>query len=151
VPRYCFTLQVDPTHLAEYRRRHAAVWPDMLRALNGAGWQHYTLHLREDGLLVGVVDADDLAAAQQAMEVTEVNARWQADMAPFFAGLDDGRPDRGFAVLPMIFDLDAQLGDLPERSPGHPAAIETSTPAAASTPAATDEPTRASPERTDVR
>ena len=29
--RVCFQLQVDPDRLAEYRDRHAAVWPDMLR------------------------------------------------------------------------------------------------------------------------
>jgi L-rhamnose mutarotase len=29
VRRICFTLQVDPARLEEYRRRHAAVWPEM--------------------------------------------------------------------------------------------------------------------------
>ena len=47
-------------------------------------------------------------AAQAAMETTSVNARWQADMAPFF-DLPDGRPDRGMHVLDLVFDLDAQL------------------------------------------
>jgi L-rhamnose mutarotase len=42
------------------------------------------------------------------MEETAVNARWQADMAPFF-DLPDGRPDRGMHVLDLVFDLDAQL------------------------------------------
>lgn len=109
MPRYCFTLQVDPDRLEEYRERHAAVWPEMLVALRDAGWRHYTLHLRSDGLLVGVVHADDLAAAQAAVGATEVNARWQSEMAPFFADLPSGRPDLGFAVLDTVFDIDAQL------------------------------------------
>jgi L-rhamnose mutarotase len=109
VPRVCFTLQVRPDRLEEYRARHAAVWPDMLRALRDAGWRDYQLFLREDGLLVGTLVTDDLAAAQAAMETTEVNARWQADMAPFF-DLPEGRPDRGMHVLDLVFDLDAQLG-----------------------------------------
>jgi L-rhamnose mutarotase len=109
VPRVCFTLQVRPDRLAEYRERHAAVWPEMLRALKDAGWQDYQLFLRADGLLVGTVVTDDLAAAQAAMEATAVNARWQADMAPYF-DLPDGRPDRGMHVLDLVFDLDAQLG-----------------------------------------
>lgn len=107
--RYCFTLQVRPEGLAEYRLRHAAVWPEMLRALRAAGWREYTLHLREDGLLVGVVHAEDLATAQAAMATTEVNARWQGEMAPFFADLPGGRPDEGFTVLETVFDLEAQL------------------------------------------
>ncbi|HET9901519.1 MAG TPA: L-rhamnose mutarotase, partial [Actinomycetes bacterium] len=52
--RVCFTLQVRPDRLDEYVQRHASVWPDMLRALHNAGWHDYTLHLRYDGLLVGV-------------------------------------------------------------------------------------------------
>ncbi|MFB9376528.1 L-rhamnose mutarotase [Kineococcus gynurae] len=107
--RHCFTLQVDPRRLEEYRKAHAAVWPEMLEALRDAGWGHYTLHLREDGLLVGVVETDDLGRAQAAMEATDVNARWQAAMAGLFADLPDGRPDRALEVLPTIFDIDAQL------------------------------------------
>ena len=91
--RVCFTLQVRPERLAEYRQRHAAVWPEMLAALRDAGWHDYSLFLRDDGLLVGYLQTDDLAAAQAAMEATDVNRRWQAEMAPFFVDLPDGRPD----------------------------------------------------------
>ncbi|MDQ2583763.1 L-rhamnose mutarotase [Saccharothrix yanglingensis] len=107
--RVCFTLRVDPARLDEYRARHADVWPEMLVALRDAGWRSYTLHLAEDGLLVGVLETDDLAAAQAAMEATEVNRRWQAGMAEFFPDLADGRADRGLRVLEEVFDLDAQL------------------------------------------
>ena len=107
--RYCFLLQVRPDRLAEYRERHRAVWPEMLAALRDTGWRNYSLHLREDGLLVGYVEADDLAAAQRAMAGTEVNARWQAEMAPFFADLDGRAPDEGFLVLEEIFHLEDQL------------------------------------------
>jgi L-rhamnose mutarotase len=113
VPRVCFTLQVRPDRLAEYRARHAAVWPDMLRALRDAGWRDYQLFLREDGLLVGIVETDDLAAAQAAMDATEVSARWEADMAPFFA-LPSGRDGRDKIELPLVFDLGAQLAALDE-------------------------------------
>jgi L-rhamnose mutarotase len=108
--RVCFTLQVDPARVEEYRAAHAQVWPEMLRALRDAGWRDYTLHLRPDGLLVGTLDTDDLQAAQQAMQSTGVNRRWQAEMAPFFPDLaDGGRPDTGMQVLDQVFDLDEQL------------------------------------------
>lgn len=109
MPRVCFTLQVDPSRLEEYRARHAAVWPEMLAALRDAGWRDYTLHLREDGLLVGVLVTDDFAAAQAAMERTDVNRRWQAEMAQFFPQLADGRADRGMRVLDEVFNLEAQM------------------------------------------
>ncbi|MGM1057658.1 L-rhamnose mutarotase [Saccharothrix sp. Mg75] len=105
----CFTLRVDPERLDEYRARHAEVWPEMLAALRDAGWRSYTLHLADDGLLVGVLETDDFAAARAAMEATDVNRRWQAEMAGFFPDLADGRADRGVRVLDEVFDLDAQL------------------------------------------
>ena len=105
--RICFQLQVHPEHIASYRARHAAVWPEMLEALRDCGWSRYTLHLGADGLLVGFLDTSDFAAARAAMAATQVNARWQAEMSQFF--LTPGNPDEGFAVLDEVFDLDAQL------------------------------------------
>jgi L-rhamnose mutarotase len=81
----------------------------MLRALRDAGWRDYSLYLREDGLLVGVVTADDLEAAQAAMERTDVNRRWQAEMASYFVDLEGTTPDRGMQVLREVFNLEAQL------------------------------------------
>ncbi|WP_329108650.1 L-rhamnose mutarotase [Micromonospora sp. NBC_01699] len=110
--RVCFVLRVRPDRLTEYTARHAAVWPDMLAALRSAGWYDYSIFLHTDGLLVGHFRTDDLAQSLAAMERTEVNARWQAEMAPFFEGLDGRRPDEGFTVLTEIFNLDAQLDAL---------------------------------------
>jgi L-rhamnose mutarotase len=112
MPRYCFLLQVRPDLQAEYRQRHAAVWPDMLRALRAAGWRNYSLFAQSGGLIVGYLEADDLSAAQQAMAATEVNARWQADMSRYFTGLDGRAADEGFELLDEVFNLDDQLARL---------------------------------------
>jgi L-rhamnose mutarotase len=117
VPRVCFTLQVRPERLDEYRDRHAAVWPDLLRALRDAGWREYQLFLRDDGLLVGTLLTDDLAAAQAAVDALEVSSRWEAEMAPFFA-TGDGR---GKSTLDLVFDLDAQLAAAGEPTQPPPA------------------------------
>jgi L-rhamnose mutarotase len=107
--RYCFLLQVRPDRLEEYVQRHRAVWPEMLNALRETGWGNYSLFLRDDGLLVGYVESPDLAAAQAAMAETDVNRRWQAEMAQYFEDLDGRAPDQGFLLLRQIFNLDEQL------------------------------------------
>jgi L-rhamnose mutarotase len=43
------------------------------------------------------------------MAATEVNARWQAEMAPFFTGLSGRGPDEGFLLLEEVFHLEDQL------------------------------------------
>jgi L-rhamnose mutarotase len=120
VARYCFLLQVRPDRVAEYVDRHRAVWPDMLAALRDTGWRNYSLFLRDDGLLVGYVEADDLEAAQAAMARTEVNTRWQSQMAEFFTGIDGRPPDEGFLLLREVFHLEDQLDQPTDGLTDHP-------------------------------
>src|SRR4051812_16313935 len=107
--RVCSQLQVKPDRIDEYRSRHAAVWPDMLRALADTGWHNYSLFLRDDGLLIGYVETPSIEAARAGMAATEVNARWQAEMGEFFEDLEGLSPDEGFRVLDEIFHLEDQL------------------------------------------
>jgi L-rhamnose mutarotase len=103
--RVCFLLQVKPERMAEYRERHAAVWPEMREALAATGWRNYSLFLAPDGKVVGYLETDDFEAARRAMEETDVNARWQAEMGEFFVGLEGRRPDEGLLRLDEIFHL----------------------------------------------
>ena len=106
--RVCFRSSIKPELIDEYKRRHAAVWPEMLRALKDAGWNNYSLFLGEDGLLVGYLECDDFDQARARMALTDVNTRWQAEMATLFE--DSGQaPDEGFQVLEEVFNLDNQL------------------------------------------
>jgi L-rhamnose mutarotase len=104
--RVCFLGRIRPDRLEEYRLRHSEVWPEMRRALREAGWTNYSLFLADDGLLVGYLETEDYAAAQQRMAETDVNARWQAEMQPFFVDLGGLRPDEGFRRLPEVFHQD---------------------------------------------
>jgi L-rhamnose mutarotase len=106
MPRVCFQLQVRPDRIAEYRERHAAVWPELLDALSATGWRNYSLFLSDSGMLIGYLECDDFDEARRAMDRTEVNARWQAEMGGFFQGLEGRRPDEGLLELVEIFHLD---------------------------------------------
>lgn len=99
--RVCFLLRVRPDRLEEYRERHRSVWPEMLDALRDTGWRNYSLFLREDGLLVGYFETEDVEAALRGMEQRDVNARWQAEMAPFF----EAGPAEGLERLEEVFHL----------------------------------------------
>jgi len=99
--RVCFTLQVPPEHHDAYREAHANVWPEMQAALRGAGWGNYSLFLRSDGLLVGYLETDDFTAAQARIALTEVNTRWQTEMAKLFGA----RADESWVRLEEVFHL----------------------------------------------
>ena len=103
MPRYCFHLQLRPERIDEYVERHQSVWPEMQDALRATGWRNFSLFLRSDGLLIGYVEADDFAASQAAMAALDVDTRWQAEMAPLFAGTT---PAEGFPLLSEVFHLE---------------------------------------------
>ena len=103
--RVCFLLRVRRDRLDEYKRRHREVWPEMLDALRATGWENYSLFLDDDGLLVGYFETEDFEAALAGMEKTDVNARWQAEMAEFFTLPAGDRPDTGLRRLDEVFHL----------------------------------------------
>jgi L-rhamnose mutarotase len=103
--RICFVLQVKPDRLEEYKRRHRAVWPEMLNALRETGWTNYSLFLREDGLLVGYLETEDFEGARAGMASREVNDRWQSEMKDFFLQPQGLTPDRAMQPLEEVFHL----------------------------------------------
>ena len=102
--RVCFILHVRPEMLAEYKRCHERVWPEMLQALTDTGWRNYSLFLRDDGLLIGYLETDDFQQALRLMAATDVNERWQREMKPFFTN-ERGRPDEVMERIEEVFHL----------------------------------------------
>lgn len=103
--RICFVLNVHPDHLDEYRKRHAAVWPEMRQALSDTGWKDYSLFLRPDGLLIGYLVTEDFEKAIAGMKALPINKAWQDYMAPLFEGLE-AHPDDVMTPLEEVFHLD---------------------------------------------
>eukprot|EP00947_MAST-08B_sp_MAST-8B-sp1_P003553 g3553.t1 len=82
--RVGFSMRFNPADLESYYRDHEAVWPEMQEALVEAGWHNYSLFAREDGLAFGYFETDaDFATACARMDTTDVNARWQREMAKY--------------------------------------------------------------------
>jgi L-rhamnose mutarotase len=102
--RVGFVMRVLPGKEAEYRRRHAAVWPEMLAALRTAGCHDYSIFLRGSDLF-GYFEVDDFEAFRRSMDLSPVNVRWQADMAALIDPMTD--PATGFHLrLEEVFHLD---------------------------------------------
>lgn len=84
-----FVLTVRPGMTAEYRRRHEAVWPEMLAALRAQGTLRYEIYLCEATRQVfgfRLTDGRPLPEAEDA-----VILRWRAYMADVLE-MDGARP-----------------------------------------------------------
>ncbi len=102
--RVGFTMRILPGQEAEYRRRHAAVWPEMLAALKAAGARDYSIFIN-GAELFAYLEVDDFAAFRASMAANPVDARWQAEMTALIDPLTD--PATGFHQrLEEIFHLD---------------------------------------------
>jgi L-rhamnose mutarotase len=56
VQKYAFKMQLHPGQAEEYRRRHAAIWPELVTLLTDAGISDYSIHLdRETDILFAVL------------------------------------------------------------------------------------------------
>jgi L-rhamnose mutarotase len=98
--RIGFVLKVKPQLIAEYRRHHESVWPEMLDALRRTGWHNYSLFIRTDGTLFGYFETDgSFEDALAGMASEPINARWQELMAPYFEGI-------GLAADQMMVELE---------------------------------------------
>jgi L-rhamnose mutarotase len=97
-----FVLQVRPERVAEYVEAHAAVWPEMLEALRGAGIRNYTI-FRAENLMFGYFETGDLERARAYLAAQPVSRKWQDAMAEL---LVSRVPDAGPPSLEEIFRLD---------------------------------------------
>lgn len=105
--RIGFLLKVKKDRIDEYKARHQNVWPEMQEALRRTGWHNYSLFLADDGLLFGYFETPvDLQTAVAGMSKEEVNARWQAEMAPFFENIGGKHADEGLVELEQVFYLE---------------------------------------------
>ena len=101
-----FLLKVRKDSLADYKEKHADIWPELLEALRRHGWRNYSLFLDKNGQLFSYVEAaESLEKSLEGMSTEEVNLQWQADFAPFFESLT-GRPDQSMVKLERVFHLD---------------------------------------------
>ena len=102
--RVGFKMRILPGQDAEYRRRHAVVWPEMLAALTAAGARNYSIFARGSDLFA-YLEVEDFSAFRASMAASRVNDRWQAEMASLIDPLTD--PETGFHQrLEEVFHLE---------------------------------------------
>lgn len=90
--KYAFRMQLIPGMEEEYRRRHDAIWPELVTLLREAGVSDYSIHLdRETGALFGVLwRREDHTMA--ALPDHPVMRRWWAHMADIMQTHPDNEP-----------------------------------------------------------
>jgi L-rhamnose mutarotase len=89
--RYGMVLRVRPERFEEYRKLHAAVWPEVLATISRCHIRNYTIYHRE-AVLFSTFEywGDDFSADMMLMASDPATRRWWAIMEP----MQDPYPDR---------------------------------------------------------
>ena len=101
--RFVFRMRLNDGAADEYRRRHDAIWPELVELLKEAGVSDYSIHLDEEtGLLIGVlIRAED--HGMDALPDHPVMQKWWAHMGDIMETQPDNAP---VAVpLPRLFHM----------------------------------------------
>ena len=102
--RYAFRMKLHPGQEAEYKRRHDAIWPELVELLREAGVSDYSIHLdRETGTLFGVLRRR-AGHAMDALPEHPVMRRWWAAMADIM----DTHPSNEPVAVPLetVFEME---------------------------------------------
>ena len=77
--RYAWKAKVLPGMLAEYQKRHDAIWPELKKVLKAAGIRNYTIWNVGDDLF-GYYECDNVAYAAKVQAESPVVDRWNEYM-----------------------------------------------------------------------
>jgi L-rhamnose mutarotase len=98
-----FVMRLHPGAHDEYRRRHAAIWPELAAALRSHGVRSYSIFLdAERSLLFACAELESLER-WNALAATEVCQRWWVFMRDLMETHADASPVS--QDLPEVFHL----------------------------------------------
>jgi L-rhamnose mutarotase len=109
-PRYCLTLDLkdDPELIAEYRRHHAAVWPEITQSIRDAGIEDMEIYLLGTRMFM-IMEVNDRFSFADKGEADRGNPKvreWEQLMWKFQQPLPQARPGEKWLLMERIFKLD---------------------------------------------
>jgi L-rhamnose mutarotase len=104
VKRHAFKMKLKPGVVAEYKRRHDEIWPELAQALHAAGIFDYSIFLDEETLTLFAVQKQTDNNTVAGLPNHPIVKKWWASMAPLMETNPDNSPQCG--ELKEVFHLD---------------------------------------------
>lgn len=107
--RYGSVIGLRPEQMAEYKRLHADVWPDVLRQIKDSNIQNYSIFLREpENLMFAYFEyvGTDFEADMARMAADPVTQKWWSVCNPMQKPLDSRAEGEWWASTEEVFHLD---------------------------------------------
>ena len=102
-------IALNPAKIDEYKRLHAAVWPEILAMITACAIRNYTIFLKEpENILFGYWEYHgvDFAADAARMAADPKTQEWWAVCSPCQVPFESRKPGEWWAMMDEIFHLD---------------------------------------------
>ena len=108
--RFCLTLDLkdDPALIAEYKRYHEKVWPQITKSLKDAGVLDMEIYLLGTRMfMIMEVDSEFSFAKKAKMDLANPRVReWEELMGRFQNPLPDASPVERWQLMERVFELE---------------------------------------------
>ena len=109
--RYCLALDLkdDPQLIAEYKRHHEKIWPEITQSLKDSGIEDLEIYLLGTRLFM-ILEANDSFSFAAKAEADRTNPKvqeWERLMWKFQKSLPEAKPGEKWILMERIFKLES--------------------------------------------
>jgi L-rhamnose mutarotase len=101
VESHAFRMQLKPGTIADYKRRHDEIWPELAEAISAAGIYDYSIFLDEKSLALFAIYKVRPNDRRKELASLPVMRRWWDSMAPLME-VEPGNRPREWPLTPMF-------------------------------------------------
>jgi L-rhamnose mutarotase len=105
--RYGQIIGVKPEHFEEYKKYHAAVWPEVLKMITACNIRNYSIFHKDNQLFAYFeYHGTDFAADMAKMAADPTTQKWWAVMEPMQQPVETRKAGEWWANMDEVFHLD---------------------------------------------
>jgi len=109
--RFCLTLDLkdDPKLIAEYKRHHEKIWPEITRSIKDAGILDLQIYLQGMRMFM-ILEVDESFSFDKKAQADRQNPKvqeWENLMWKYQKALPEARPGEKWLLMERIFKLES--------------------------------------------
>ena len=109
--RYCFTLDLndDPSLIAEYKRHHQKIWPEITKSIRSSGIEDMEIYLLGTRMFM-IMEVNEQFSFEAKALADERNPKvqeWERLMWTFQKALPQAKPGEKWMKMERIFKLES--------------------------------------------
>jgi L-rhamnose mutarotase len=108
--RFCLTLDLkdDPNLIAEYKRFHEKIWPEITRTIRDSGIEDMEIYLLGTRMFM-IMEVNESFSFDAKTRADRLNSRvqeWETLMSTFQKSLPQAKPGEKWLLMDRVFKLE---------------------------------------------